>query len=332
MGEGSKIEWTDHTFNPWWGCQRVSLGCERCYAETFSKRLGLKLWGPESAGTPRRFFGDKHWAEPLKWDRKAAAEGVRRRVFCASMADVFEDRGDLVGHRERLFRLIRTTPSLDWLLLTKRPQNLKRMLPLAWEMEGMPANVWLGTTAEDQARADERIPPLLSLDAAVHFVSYEPALGPVTFREDWLRGAWVDCPIAGLQVDPATGERFDADPCEGCPGWGMECGAIRGPHLDWIIVGGESGAGARSMRISWARSVARQCKEANVALLVKQLGSKPTGTVADRFPGKSHDAIAPGIPAAMDLPVRLKLYDSKGGDITEFPEDLRVRQFPEARC
>ena len=183
MGADSKIEWTHHTFNPWWGCQRVSPGCENCYAEAFAKRTGHGVWGPTA---DRRFFGDKHWAEPLKWNREAAAAGDRRRVFCASMADVFEDRRDLDDQRARLWKLISATPALDWLLLTKRPQNVDRLLPAP-----RPGNVWLGVTAEDQKRADERIPELLRATwAAVRFVSYEPAIEVVDFSAfrgvDWL--------------------------------------------------------------------------------------------------------------------------------------------------
>jgi len=118
MGKDSKIEWTHHTFNPWWGCVKVSPGCEHCYAEAFAKRVGKKVWGAQS---DRRFFGDPHWREPLKWHDEAVITGERRRVFCASMADVFEDRDELIPHRIRLFQLIANTPKLDWLLLTKRP-------------------------------------------------------------------------------------------------------------------------------------------------------------------------------------------------------------------
>lgn len=128
MGIETEIAWTDSTFNPWWGCQRVSPGCERCYAETFAKRVGLQVWGPKQE---RRFFGEKHWREPLRWNEQAAKAGARRRVFCASMADVFEERLDLAAARARLFGLIRLTPSLDWLLLTKRPENAARLWAIA---------------------------------------------------------------------------------------------------------------------------------------------------------------------------------------------------------
>ena len=120
MGKNSKIEWTHHTFNPWWGCTRVSAACVHCYAETWSKRLGKKLWGPKA---PRRFLSDAYWMEPIKWNREAKQQGHRARVFCASMADVFEARSDLNASRERLWKLIEETPQLDWLLLTKRPET-----------------------------------------------------------------------------------------------------------------------------------------------------------------------------------------------------------------
>lgn len=187
MGENTGIEWTDHTFNPWWGCTKVSPACAHCYAETFSKRVGLKVWGDQSE---RRFFGDKHWAEPLKWNRNALKAGVRRRVFCASMADVFEDRPDLVESRARLFQLIDDTPQLDWLLLTKRPEHIDRLMPKYWGDAVWP-NVWLGTTVENQEYADLRLPHLVAARAVVHFVSYEPALGPLNIlpwalQLDWL--------------------------------------------------------------------------------------------------------------------------------------------------
>ncbi len=120
MAKNSQIEWTHHTFNPWWGCTKVSSACDNCYAELWAKRMGHQLWG---TAAPRRFFGDKHWQEPLMWNEEAGLASRRERVFCASMADVFE-RSDLDAQRARLWQLIQSTPNLDWLLLTKRPQNV----------------------------------------------------------------------------------------------------------------------------------------------------------------------------------------------------------------
>src|SRR5258707_547906 len=126
MSQQSAIEWTDHTYNPWWGCTKISAGCDHCYADTLSTRYGHDVWGPDA---PRRFFGDKHWAEPIKWDRDAAAAGVRRRVFCGSMCDWAEGRHDQAEARTRLFALIEATPNLDWQLLTKRPGAIPHLVP-----------------------------------------------------------------------------------------------------------------------------------------------------------------------------------------------------------
>lgn len=171
MAKDSKIEWTHHTFNPWWGCSKVSPACQHCYAEAWAKRVGSPVWGKTAS---RRFFGDSHWNEPLRWNQEAATEGVRRRVFCASMADVFERRAELHPWRDRLWDLIDQTPSLDWLLLTKRPHNIRSMVP--WRDE-WPLNVWLGSTAENQIWADKRVPELLAIPARVRFLSCEPLLG-----------------------------------------------------------------------------------------------------------------------------------------------------------
>jgi protein gp37 len=182
MGETTAISWTDHTFNPWIGCSgsrpAASTATPRPWTSDGVKKL---RWGPTA---PRVRTSPANWKQPLKWNRKAAAEGVRRRVFCASMADVFEDRAELVPWRSDLFDLIQATPWLDWLLLTKRPENLPRMLPV-WG--GAFANIWLGTTVEDQQRANERIPALLAVPAAVHFLSCEPLLEHVHLRRRPLR-------------------------------------------------------------------------------------------------------------------------------------------------
>ena len=148
MGKNSRIEWTDHTFNPWWGCTKVSEACKNCYAEAWSKRVGQKVWGPKAE---RRFFGDRHWLEPVKWNADALAAKTRRRVFCASMADVFEERDSLNVWRSKLWELIEATPQLDWLLLTKRPEFVAGLT--RWG-DSWPRNVWLGTTVENQDAAD----------------------------------------------------------------------------------------------------------------------------------------------------------------------------------
>lgn len=179
MGQNSAIEWTDHTFNPWWGCVRVSPGCKNCYAESIAKRYGHDVWGVK---TDRRFLSDNHWKQPLQWNKKAQQQGVRMRVFCASMADVFENNELLEAPRHRLWQLIAATPMLDWLILTKRPEN---MLPLAPWHEKWPSNVWAMTTAENQQYAEKRIPKLIEIPARVRGLSIEPMLGKVDLSP-WL--------------------------------------------------------------------------------------------------------------------------------------------------
>jgi protein gp37 len=185
VGEFTRISWTDHTFNPWWICTEVSPGCDNCYAREFAKRYGFE-WGK---GVPRREFGDKHWNEPLKWNRAAAKEGRRHRVFCASMADVMDDEAP-VGVRERLWDLIDATPWLVWQLLTKRPQRYERYLPKTFKH----GNVWLGTTTENQENYNLRWPILLKecSDRDLYsWISYEPALGPISLTEFPTFPSWV---------------------------------------------------------------------------------------------------------------------------------------------
>jgi protein gp37 len=189
MGENSKIEWTHHTFNPWVGCQKVSPGCDHCYAEAWSRRYDVTQWGPHGE---RIRTSKGNWKGPVKW-----AEGLRRagggrlRVFCASLADVWDNQAP-AEWRHDLFHLINNTPELDWMLLTKRPENIAKMLqPATWDIptKWPWPNVWLGTTAEDQAHFDRRWPVLAQIPAAVRFISYEPALGPLRLgdcRPDWI--------------------------------------------------------------------------------------------------------------------------------------------------
>jgi protein gp37 len=258
MGENSKIEWTHHTFNPWWGCTRVSPACKNCYAEAWSRRLGLEIWGGRS---PRRLFSDEHWRQPFRWNRDAEAAGSRRRVFCASMADLFENRRDLDAWRARVWELVSATPWLDWLLLTKRPEVVRKLVPwtTVW-----PDNVWLGTTAENQHWAAKRIPALLDLPAAIHFVSCEPLLGPLDLRP-WL----------------ATVSTARA-------------------RLNWVIVGGESGARARPMHPEWAIGLRDQCAEYAVPFHFKQWGQ---WSPAAGSRGASHPSIE--LAAAQGQKIRL---------------------------
>lgn len=239
MGEQTLITWTNHTFNPWIGCTKISAGCTHCYAETLmDTRMGRVQWGPQ--GLRVRTSSD-NWKQPLRWNRKAAQDGVRRKVFCASLADVFEDHASISDvWRADLFNLIDQCPALDWLLLTKRPENIRPMVPGVWIDKGFPANVWIGTTAEDQPAADRRVPVLLSLPARVRFLSCEPLIGPIDLK-GWIytNGLWVD------------GDN----------------------RVDWVIAGGESGHGARAMDPDWARGLRDQCAAAAVPFFFKQWGS-----------------------------------------------------------
>lgn len=252
MSENSKIEWTDHTFNPWIGCTKVSPACDHCYAEGWARRSGLVSWGPHQ----RRRTSASYWQQPLRWNARAAEDGVRARVFCASLADVFDnDRAITSGWRGDLWSLIERTPHLDWLLLTKRPQNIGKMLPesygcSAWG-KGWP-NVWLGTTAENQEEANRRIQHLLSIPAVIHFVSAEPLLGPIDFQK---------IKTHDEQRDGINASRFALN----------KVPEIGFTGLDWIIVGGESGPGARPMQTEWAEAIKRQCNDAGTAFFMKQM-------------------------------------------------------------
>jgi protein gp37 len=175
MGASSKIEWTDHTFNPWIGCTKVSPGCDHCYAEAQNAFRGWTEWGPH----PRRRTSPANWKRPLRWEANAKSflrsHGRRQRVFCASLADWLDNKVPRAW-RNDLLDLIDATPGLDWLLLTKRSQNAAKLVPADWFGR---ANVWLGTTAEDAIRYQQRWPLLAKIPAAVRFVSYEPAIGPL---------------------------------------------------------------------------------------------------------------------------------------------------------
>ena len=172
--EQTAIEWTDNTFNPWWGCTKVSPGCDNCYAAALDRRTGGNHWGPAA---DYRQLSAANWSKPAKWNRQAAKAGTRTRVFCASMADVFDNHAPQ-GERERLWQVIRDTPALEWQLLTKRPGNIAAMLPTDWN-SGYP-NVWLGTTIENADVAEQRHRQLVAVPAAVRFISFEPLIGDVS--------------------------------------------------------------------------------------------------------------------------------------------------------
>ena len=262
MSTKTKISWTDHTFNVAWGCTKVSPGCAHCYADSFARgRLGQDIWGPSK---PRRTFGPKHWAEPIAWDRLSrygmefpdlagkpnwlAVRGCGwpHLVFCSSMCDVWEDHPTIDAQRERLWPLIEATPYLTWQLLTKRPERIRRTLPKNWDR--IRDRVWLGTSIENDDYT-HRAADLQDLGAAVRFVSYEPALGPLD------------------SLDVA--------------------------EVDWVIFGGESGAGHRAPAgwQDWARSMRDRCRAAGKAFFFKQspaarteMGTDLDGETIHQFP------------------------------------------------
>lgn len=232
MSENSKIEWTHHTFNPWWGCAKVSEACRNCYAESLAKRYGKEdLW----KGNRNRTKGP--WKDILKWDKSARERGVRERVFVASMSDIFEIHYDSDAEvemsywRDEAFALLENLTNLDVLLLTKRPQFAKDYLINRYGdcvgPHGVPDHFWVGTTVENQRAADERLPILSTIPAKVRFLSCEPLLEPVDLK-------------SALSA------------------------------IDWVIVGGESGSGCRPMQEEWATSIKEQCDLSGTSFFFKQ--------------------------------------------------------------
>lgn len=311
MSTNTKIEWTDHTFNPWEGCQKVGPGCDHCYAETRNARFGggqAVNWGP---GAPRRRTSASNWELPKRWNAQAAAfmaqHGRRQRVFCASLADVFDNAVDSEW-RQDLANLILDTPNLDWLLLTKRIGNAGRMLGEMF-LDGTPDNLGIGATITSQPEADRDITKLLTVPARMRFLSMEPLLGPVNL---WLPTRRWENSAGDASCDHCcNGDRCD-DPTHyerGRPEWKIRCpycrGTGNGNPIDWVIVGGESGPGARPMHPQWARDLRDQCAAAGVPFLFKQWGEwVPRGPESM------------GYPLVDDVPrVRLTDLGENGGDL-----------------
>ena len=276
MADNTKIEWADKTFNPWTGCTKVSPACDNCYAEGWAKRSGHVEWGPKAER--RR---TKTWGNPVKWNRQAEAEGIRYRVFCASLADVFDNHKSIEFYwRDDLWLLIEETPRLDWLLLTKRPQNIAKMVPSYWMSRGFPSNVWMGATVENQEEADRRIPHLLEIPALVRFLSCEPLLGPVDLT----------------RVNDDSTVMIDA--LRGLGGWPVPH-AGDGPSLHWVITGGESGPNYRPANPDWFRSLRDQCAAADVPFLFKQWEGKTQAQIkalGRELDGVVHDGYPQGTP------------------------------------
>lgn len=254
MAENSKIEWTDHTINFWWGCMKVSEGCANCYAETLSHRFGKSIWGPAATTSRERKSGAI--ANLRKWNKQAKATGEVTRVFAQSMSDFFEDHPQLVPWRAEAIDVIEECEDLIIMLLTKRPENIMRMVP-NWWLHDWPGHIWIGTSVENQETANKRIPELLKVPAKVRFLSCEPLLGAVDLR----------LPYAEFY----TGER-----------------------IDWVIVGGESGHGARPMHPDWARSIRDQCQAAGVPFFFKQWGEWVEAVVRMEYPDAKAHILADG--------------------------------------
>jgi len=330
MGATTEIAWTDHTFNIVWGCAKVSEACKNCYAEAFAKRTGHNVWG---AGADRRILSDKNWNEPRKWNAAAKALGVRKRVFCSSMADVFEDHTTVASQRERLWPLIAATPWLDWQLLTKRPENMVTMVPTLWKRDGWPDNVWAGTTAENQERLDERIEHLLAVPAAIRFLSCEPLLGPLNLDPPRCQHCYPHDEIEFSEDGEPWCMRCDSEPCHGI--YLDPCADREQCGVNWVIVGGESGPGARPFDLAWARSLLKQCADAAVPAFFKQAGRLVVDS--ERKAGVFAEGDKRSVRAASELgiagtpPNLVALWNPKGGDLGELPADLHVRQFPTVR-
>lgn len=350
------------TWNPWRGCEKISPGCKFCYAEKQAKRNPKVLgeWGP---GAPRVRGVESYLALPAKWNELASrgrfvqcvcgrrefrkwdtsiplgglsccktpdclalpeteSSPVRPRVFCLSFGD-WLDESVPIEWLVHLLETIRTTPHLDWLLLTKRPENFRKRLGIVaagsrgrnedlldwlWEWvidEIAPPNVWVGASVEDQKRADERIPDLLKIPAKVRFLSCEPLLGPIEFSN-----------VSG---------RSDAV---------LQLGKKAVAGINWVIVGGESGSkeNARPCALEWVDGIRRQCEAAEVPCFVKQLGSRPYVENANLWDWPVDDELGlycdPPESVKAFAAVGVMLKHPKGGDWEEWPEPLRVRQFP----
>lgn len=321
------IEWTDVTWNPIRGCSRVSDGCRNCYAE----RQAIRQIGGGYAGLVQRTSHGPAWTgdvrmvpelldAPLRWRKP-------RRVFVNSMSDLFHEKvadGDIA----QVFEVMAQSHQHTFQILTKRPRRMRDWFsqqgpgdwPLWLHRRPLP-NVWLGVSVEDQDTADERIPLLLQTPAAVRFVSYEPALGPVDVTLLAREPSEADCAMVRLDRVRACW----TNPLTGLRGMLMHDGRVlearedAGPRLDWVIVGGESGPGARPCDVAWIRSTVEQCRAAGVPCFVKQLGARPVTYHCAARDRCTHPDCGP---------VALDLLDRKGGDPAEWPADLRVREMP----
>lgn len=325
MSETTNIAWCDSTFNPWIGCTKVSPGCDNCYAEHYGRRFGVE-WGQ---GKTRRRTSASYWRQPVKWNEQgevcvdcraprwiggdcecgqigAIGKTRPRRVFCGSLCDWLDSEAPVEWLAD-LLDLIRRTPHLNWLLLTKRPECWETRIGKCkfgdmagikfrenWLAGKPPPNVWIGWTAENQHYWDKRTPDGLEIPAIRRFVSVEPMLGEI----DMTYGFYVLRGIGDGQTREPVCPRVTAD---------------GSPEIAQVIFGGESGPGARPCNAEWIRDGVRQCREAGVAAFVKQLGAKPVSNLND---------------AMKFWTFGFQPDDKKAADPSEWPEDLRVREVP----
>ena len=272
MGRNTRIEWATHTFNMWQGCHKVSTGCKNCYAETMNQRWkNGENWGLEA---PRWYMRDEYWHQLEIWNRAAGEAGRRELVFVNSQSDVFERHPVALEHMEqdnrrlRLYEEILRCENLIFLLLTKRPENVVDMVPPGWGAVGWPENVMLMTSIENQEVAPARLRALLATGAQMHGLSMEPLLGPVEFAEMLREVTCQACGFYGLQLDLEPG-----DDCPHCKhGMHLVWGDYYRDAIDWVIVGGESGHGARPMHPEWARDLRAQCEALEAPFFFKQWG------------------------------------------------------------
>lgn len=295
MSDHTNIQWCDSTFNPWMGCTKISPACDHCYAERDTARFKQVTWG---AGQPRKRTSEANWKKPLTWNKRAdvfmecsscgwrgdiaagrkeilssvcecggSLRHARRRVFCASLADVFDNEVP-DQWRTDLFDLIKRTPNIDWMLLTKRIGNVSKMLPADWG-NGY-TNVWLGITVCNQSEAERDIDKLWLVPSAIRWISIEPMLESMDLMKS-----------LGLVKSWDRQDKLCYRP-------------NHRPDIDMVVVGGESGPGARQMNPDWPRLLRDQCATARVAFFMKQLGG------------------------SLD----------KKGNMDDLPEDLQIREWP----
>jgi protein gp37 len=316
MSIGTTIQWTDATVNPVPGCRRISEGCGTheggCYAEKMAWRLAHNPATPQYHGTVRMTGNGPRWTGKVGWAPseldKIRAWKKPRRIFVESMGDLFFDEVPR-EHVDAIFTTMEACPQHTFQVLTKRARRMAAYVTERYAGGPVPAHIWLGTSVESQAAADERIPHLLRCNAAVRWLSCEPLLEAVDLNR-YLGPQCANCGTYGEDVPGVPDGPDDPSVC-------TDCGGPVTQGVEWIVVGGESGRKARAFDVAWARSLVAQCRAAGVAVFVKQLGANPVGDLGER-------------PEPADGKRRLRvLDDSHGGDVSEWPADLNVRQFPE---